>query len=269
MEQHKYMSWTSGRHWPWMRDVELVPILFVGLAAGTVFGLFGAGGSAFATPMLALAGVPGVIAVASPLPALLPASIAGARRYLRSGNLDRRVATLAVAGGVPGTIAGALASSLVGGSWLVALSGALLLVVGARVLLPDPAGHRERCTARRERTPVVVAVAFGVGVLTGLLANGGGFLLVPAFVVLLGLSVGMASGTSMVAVGFLAVPTLLVHWQLGHIDWPIALVFGLGVLPGSLVGARAAERIPADRARRAFGILLVAFATWFLLRQLL
>lgn len=252
-----------------MTDVDLVPILFVGLAAGTVFGLFGAGGSAFATPMLALAGVPGIMAVASPLPALLPASIAGARRYLRSGNLDRRVAVLAVAGGVPGTIAGALASSLVSGSWLVAMSGALLLVVGARVLLPDPAGHGERCAARRERTSVVVGVAFGVGVLTGLLANGGGFLLVPAFVVLLGLSAGMASGTSMVAVGFLAVPTLLVHWQLGHIDWPIALVFAVGVLPGSLAGARAAERIPANQARRAFGILLVAFATWFLLRQLL
>jgi uncharacterized membrane protein YfcA len=249
--------------------VESLPILLVGLAAGTVFGLFGAGGSAFATPMLALAGVPGVIAVASPLPALLPASIAGARRYLRSGNLDRRVATLAVLGGLPGTIVGALVSSLVGGSWLIALSGALLLVVGARVLLPDPVGHGDRCAARRQSTAVVVALAFAVGLLTGLLANGGGFLLVPAFVVLLGLSTGMASGTSMVAVGFLAIPTLLVHWQLGHIDWPIALVFGLGVLPGSLLGARAAERIPADRARQAFGILLVAFATWVLARQVL
>ncbi|MGH9275130.1 MAG: sulfite exporter TauE/SafE family protein [Acidimicrobiales bacterium] len=249
--------------------MESLPILLVGLAAGTVFGLFGAGGSAFATPMLALAGVPGIIAVASPLPALLPASLAGARRYLRSGNLDRRVATLAVLGGLPGTIAGAVASSLVRGSWLIALSGALLLVVGARVLLPDPSGHGDRCAARRERTSVVVGVAFGVGLLTGLLANGGGFLLVPAFVVLLGLSTGMASGTSMVAVGFLAIPTLLVHWQLGHIDWPIALVFGIGVLPGSLVGARAAERVPADRARQAFGILLVTFAIWFLARQIL
>jgi hypothetical protein len=60
-----------------------------------------------------------------------------------------------------------------------------------------------------------------------------------------------------------------VHWQLGHIDWPVALVFGLGVLPGSLLGARAAQRIPADRARRAFGVLLVVFATLFLARQIL
>lgn len=254
---------------PFTGGVTSLPILFVGLAAGTVFGLFGAGGSAFATPLLALVGVPGVVAVATPLPAMLPASVAGARRYLKSGNLDRRVATLAVLGGLPGTILGAVASSLVAGSWLIALSGALLAVVGVRVLLPDPVGHVDRCAARRSSTGLVVGLAFGVGLLTGLLANGGGFLLVPAFVVLLGLSTGMASGTSMVAVGALAIPTLLVHWQLGHIDWPVALVFGVGVLPGSIAGARLAQHVPAERARRAFGVLLVAFSAWFLLRHVL
>lgn len=249
--------------------MDPLPILFVGLAAGTVFGLFGAGGSAFATPLLALVGVPGVIAVATPLPAMLPAAVAGARRYVKSGNLDRRVAMLAVLGGLPGTIVGAVASSFVAGSWLIGLSGALLAVVGIRVLLPDPVGHADRCAARRSQTGLVVGLAFGVGLLTGLLANGGGFLLVPAFVVVLGLTTGMASGTSMVAVGALAIPTLLVHWQLGHIDWAVALLFGVGVLPGSIAGARAAQHVPADRARRAFGLLLVAFSAWFLLRHVL
>jgi uncharacterized membrane protein YfcA len=248
--------------------VAPLPILFAGLAAGMVFGLFGAGGSAFATPMLAMLGLPGTIAIATPLPALLPASIVGARSYLRSGNLDRRVAWLAISGGLPGTIGGALVSSRIDGSRLLLLSGALLLVVGARVLLPDPVGHGHRCAERYGQSGLVVALAFAIGFLTGLLANGGGFLLVPAFMVVLGLSAAKASGTSMVAVGVLAVPTLLVHWQLGHIDWPVALVFGLGVLPGSLAGAQGAQRIPANRSRRAFGVLLVAFAAWFLVRQL-
>lgn len=245
-----------------------LPILLAGLAAGTVFGLFGAGGSAFATPLLALIGLPGAMAIATPLPAMLPASIVGAHRYLRSGKLDRRVASLAILGGLPGTIVGAMASAVVDGSGLLLLSGALLAVVGVRVLLPDPTGHADRCEARRARTGLVVTLAFAVGLLTGLLANGGGFLLVPAFVVLLGLSTRVASGTSMVAVGVLAVPTLLVHWRLGHIDWPVALLFGLGVLPGSLLGAQAAQHVPADRARRAFGVLLVGFSAWFLFRQL-
>ncbi|MEX2292626.1 MAG: sulfite exporter TauE/SafE family protein [Acidimicrobiales bacterium] len=248
--------------------VPPLPILLAGLAAGTVFGLFGAGGSAFATPLLALIGLPGVVAVATPLPAMLPASIAGAHRYLRSGNLDKRIAGLAIAGGIPGTILGALASNVIDGGWLIVLSGVLLAVVGVRVLLPDPAGHAARCEVRRTSTGLVVTLAFSVGILTGLLANGGGFLLVPAFVVLLGLTTGMAAGTSMVAVGVLALPTLFVHWQLGHIDWPVALIFGLGVLPGSLVGSRVAQHIPAEVARRVFGVLLVVFSAWFLVRTL-
>lgn len=250
------------------REVPELLVLFAGVVAGAVFGLFGAGGSAFATPMLALAGVPGVLAIATPLPALLPASVMSARRQLRSGNLDRRVATLVIAGGVPGAVMGALASSHVSGSALLLASGALLLVVGARVLLPDPSGHAERAAARRRQTAVVLAPAFAVGLLSGLLANSGGVLLVPLFIVVLGLTAARAAGTSVVAAGALSLPTLLVHWSLGHIDWAVALVFGLGMLPGSLAGSRVSDRIPARQARQLFGIALVAFAAWFLTRQL-
>jgi len=243
-------------------------ILFAGLGVGVVFGIFGAGGSAFATPVLALLGVPGVMAVASPLPAMLPASYAGARRYLRAGKLDRRVAGLAVAGGVPGTIVGALASAALGGARLLVLSGVMLLVVGARVLMPDPVGHVAKAAARRNRSALVVVLAFGVGLLTGLLANGGGFLLVPLFIVVLGLTSTEAAGTSMVAVGALTIPTLLVHWGLGHIDWTVAIAFAIGLVPGSIVGAHLSHRIPPRQGRQAFGLMLVVFASWFLAYQL-
>lgn len=243
-------------------------ILLAGVAAGAVFGLFGAGGSAFATPMLALAGVPGVLAVATPLPALLPASIVSARRQLQNGNLDRRIAGLVIAGGVPGALLGAMGSRYVSGSVLLLASGALLLVVGARVLLPDPSGHADRAAARRAQPLVIVAPAFAIGLLSGLLANSGGFLLVPLCIVLLGLTAARAAGTSIVAAGALSLPTLLVHWQLGHIDWRVAVVFGLGMLPGSLAGNRVSERIPPALARQMFGVALVGFAAWFLAHQL-
>ena len=246
--------------------MEQLAILCVGVTAGVLYGAFGAGGAAFATPVLAMAGVPGVLAVASPLPAMLPASLVSARQHLRRGTLDRRVATLAVAGGLPGTLLGGLASSSVDGHVLLVLSAAFLLVVGVRVLLPDPAGHEHRCADRRERSGLVVGLAFAVGLLTGLLANGGGFLLVPTFVLVLGLTTVMAAGTSMVVAGFLSVPTLAVHWSLGHVDWAVATVFAVGVLPGLLAGRAVADRVPADVARRAFGGLLVAFAAWYLLR---
>ncbi|HZJ27564.1 MAG TPA: sulfite exporter TauE/SafE family protein [Acidimicrobiia bacterium] len=241
-------------------------IVIAGLGVGTVFGMFGAGGSAFATPVLALLGVPAAIAVASPLPAMLPASVVGARRYLRTGALDTRTAVHAVAGGVPGTILGAFASNWVGGPALLVLSGVMLLVVGARILAPDPAGHAARASARRDRTGFVLALAFMIGVLTGLLANGGGFLLMPAFILVLGLSATKAAGTSMVAVGALTIPTLAVHMGLGHVDWTVALAFAAGLVPGSLAGSRMATRIPAAKTRRAFGVGLVIFAAVFLVQ---
>ena len=248
------------------RGVPSPLILLAGAAAGTVFGIFGAGGSAFATPLLALAGVPGSVAIATPLPALLPASVLSARRQLRAGNLDGRIAALVIAGGLPGAVLGALGSSRLTGQALLVASGLLLLVVGARVLLPDPAGHLDRTAAWRDRPALVVVPAFGVGVLSGLLANSGGVLLVPMCILLLGLTAARAAGTSIVAAGALSIPTLLVHSTLGHVDWSVALVFGIGMLPASLLAGRAGAHIPASVARPLFGVALVAFAAWFLLR---
>lgn len=248
--------------------MRLIEYLLAGLGVGVVFGIFGAGGSAFATPVLALLGVSGLAAVASPLPAMIPAAFVSARKYLKAGNLDGRVAKLAIIGGVPGALLGALASNLVGGHRLLIVSGILLLVIGARLLIPDRAGSSARAASRRGSAPIVIGSSFGVGLLTGLLANGGGFLLVPLFILVLGLGSIEAAGTSMVVVGILTIPTLATHWALGHIDWTVAGAFAAGLIPASLLGAKLAQRIPAERSRTAFGAMLVAFSIWFLIRQI-
>lgn len=244
--------------------MHLFELLLAGLGVGTVFGLFGAGGSAFATPILALMGVPPVLAIASPLPAMVPASFTGARRHMRNGTFDRRVALLAVAGGVPGTALGALGSSLLGGNKLLVLSGLMLVIVGVRVAWPERRRDTSACDARRKNSWLVAGGAFLVGLLTGLLANGGGFLLVPLFIVGFGLAASVAAGTSMVVVGVLAIPTLVMHAVLGHIDWPVAIAFGAGLIPGSMIGANFSARIPDLLARRVFGAILVVFAIVFL-----
>ena len=248
--------------------MKFLEYVIAGLGVGVVFGMFGAGGSAFATPVLALFGVPPLMAVASPLPAMLPAALTGARRYLRAGNLDRRVAKLAITGGVPGALIGALASALIGGNRLLVLSGLMLLVIGIRLLMRDSSGAAARCSARRNNTGLVIGSSFGVGLLTGLLANGGGFLLVPLFVLFLGLTAVESAGTSMVVVGILTIPTLITHWALGHIDWTVAAGFAAGLIPAAAIGSRMAQHIPPARSRLVFGTMLVAFATWFLVHQL-
>jgi uncharacterized membrane protein YfcA len=252
--------------------VSWVLVALAGAGVGLTFGVFGAGGSAFATPVLALLGVPAPVAVASPLPAMLPASVAGARQYLRAGLLCPRTARLAVVAGLPAVVAGALVSPLVGGEGLLVITGALLFVVGARMLVPAslvPAGGRLAVAVDEARTTLVIALIAGAAFLTGLLANGGGFLLVPIFVLVLGFTATRAAGTSMVVVAALMVPTLATHWYLGNIDWAVAGAFAVGVIPATVAGARLGRHVPEAATRRAFGVVLVAFSLWFLATRVL
>ncbi len=239
-----------------------------GAVIGVLFGLFGVGGSSFATPVLGLLGVPGLIAVAAPLPATIPAAIAGAAAYVRRKELDRGVARWSIVGGVPATVVGALLSASVGGKALLVASGVVLAVVGVRILAPVTSAARLAGRARR-RAAVVVPAAAGIGFFTGLLANGGGFLLVPLFVLVLGLTMPESAGTSLVVIAVLSVPTLATHWALGHIDWAVAAAFAGGAIPGAVAGSRLAAHLPAERLRRGFGVLLIGFAVYFTARLIL
>ena len=236
-----------------------------GLAVGLLFGIFGVGGSSFATPALGLLGVSGIIAVAAPLPAMIPAALAGMVTYVRRDQVEWPVARWCIYGGVPATVVGAAMSSLVGGAGLLIASGVVLGAVGARLLVPLPT--RVGLLASRRRPSVVIPAAAAIGFFTGLLANGGGFLLVPLFVLILGLTMPESAGTSLVVIAVLSIPTLITHWALGHIDWTVAGAFALGSIPGAAVGAQFSQRLPANAMKRSFGILLIVFATYFVVRQ--
>lgn len=246
---------------------SLIVIACAGVAVGVLYGMFGVG-SAFATPVLALLGVPGIAAVAAPLPGLLPGSAAGA--WSRRHDLDRRVARLTAIGGVPSAVLGAISSRWVGGPILLTASGVLLFAVGFKVIRPaSPLADTRRSVERRNSDRFVLAAAAAVGFTSGLLANGGGFLLVPLFLVVLGLDLNEAAGTSMAAATLLTLPTLITHTALGHIDWPVAVAFGAGLVPAAYAGATLAQRLPVHRMRTAFGALVLIFAVWFTVRELI
>lgn len=236
-----------------------------GLIVGVLFGLFGVGGSSFATPALGLLGVPGLVAVAAPLPATIPAAVTGMVTYIRRRQVEYRVARWSIYGGVPATIVGALLSRFVGGRGLLIASGVVLALVGARILFPLP---DSRLAGRaRQRPGIVIPAAAAIGLFTGLLANGGGFLLVPLFVLVLGLTMPESAGTSLVVIAVLSIPTLATHWALGHIDWTVAAAFAAGAVPGAAIGSRLAQRLPAEAMKRGFGVLLIGFAIYFIARQ--
>ena len=238
-----------------------------GLVVGALFGLFGVGGSSFATPALGALGVPGLAAVAAPLPATIPAAVAGMVTYVRRRQVHWPIARWSIIGGVPATIVGALGSRYVGGRALLVVSGVVLAAVGVRILFPLP-DERLALQGRRKASFVVPAAAM-IGLFTGLLANGGGFLLVPLFVVILGLTMPESAGTSLVVIAVLSVPTLATHWALGHIDWGVAAAFAAGSIPGTAVGSRVAQHLPAEATKRGFGVLLIVFAAYFIVRQVI
>lgn len=242
--------------------IDPLGLAAIGAGVGVLYGAFGAGGSAFATPMLALAGVPALAAVASPLPATIPAALAGAWSYRRGGVVTDRLARRAIAAGFPAAVAGALCSAAVSGTALLLLSGLLLLAIGARLaVVAVPERARLAC-----RDTTVSLAAAAVGFMAGLLANSGGFLLVPVFVLMAGLTMRQAAGTSLLVAAVLSLPTLATHWAMGHIDWRVAAVFASGLLPGTLAGSSVGRVLPPERTQRAFGVVLLLFAAVFVLR---
>ncbi len=252
-----------------------IPVLMAaGAVVGVLYGLFGVG-SAFATPLLAVLGVPPLAAVASPLPALLPGSAGGGWAYARTGLVDARLARRTLAGAAPACIVGALSSRWVGGPWLLALSGAVLLLVGLRVLVPKvrgvPAAVDVVPLARpawSERRVVILVIGAGIGFVAGLLANGGGFLLVPTFLLGVGLTLPEATATSLVVVTVLTVPAMATHALIGDIDWAVAAPFAAGLVPASVLAALLANRLDLGRLRATFGVLLLGVGGWFLWREL-
>lgn len=244
-------------------------ISLAGLGIGLLMGVFGVGGSSVATPLLSLLGVPGLQAVSSPLPATVPTAFVAAVPYVRRGEARPRAAAWSLLGAVPATIVGGILSGAVGGAPLLVASGVVLVAVGVRVLAPIEDSARDAGTRRRQNRSLLLATAAGVGLFTGLLANGGAFLLMPAYLLVFGLRMRQAVATSLLVVAGLCIPTLLTHWALGHIDWAVAAALLAGQLPGGVLGGQLAKRITGvGVARRAFGRFLVVFGVLFTVYRL-
>src|SRR3954447_1602749 len=176
------------------RMAPLPVITLAGAGIGLLMGVFGVGGSSVATPVLSLLGVPGLAAVASPLPATVPSAVAGSIPSFRRGEARPRAAAWTLAGAVPATIVGGLLAQAVGGGPLLIASGLMLVVVGIRVVRPIADTARQAGAECRRNRPLLAATAAGVGLVTGLLANGGAFLLVPMYLLLFGLRMRQAVG---------------------------------------------------------------------------
>jgi uncharacterized membrane protein YfcA len=244
--------------------VHWVAIVAIGVAVGFLAGLFGKGGSAIATPLLHAVGVPAIVAVAAPLPATIPSTLAATSAYWKDRLVDREVTGWSIALGIPATIVGALATHWISGGFLVRLTDVLVAGLGLRFLL-RPGSPSEIVRELPHFRGRLVAVSLTVGFAAGLLANSGGFLLVPLYLAVLRLPIKAAFASSLAVASVLAVPGTLVHWALGHIDWSVVVAFGAASVPLSYVGARVALRTNPGRLERIYGGVLAVLGITFLI----
>lgn len=230
------------------------------LAIGLGLGLLGSGGSILTVPALIyLAGQDEKVAIASSLAIVAGISAVAALPYARRREVDWISVLRFGLPGVVGTFAGAWLARFV--SAQVQLQMLALVMVVASVLMLRTKGQAAP-DSRAHATWLVVLEGLAVGVLTGLVGVGGGFLIVPALVLLGGLPMRRAVGTSLVIITLKSVvgfaKYLDVLGQLGlSVDWNVLALFTAFGIVGSLLGSRVSTWIPQLSLQRAFSALLV------------
>jgi hypothetical protein len=247
--------------------LEAILTVLVGLSAGVLSGLFGVGGGIVMTPGLtAFAGVAPIVAVATPLPVILPTAAVGAFTYHRAGEVDLRAAAWI-------SLTGSMASA--GGALLTEVVDARLLLVVTAVLLAWQSIQILRGTFRPvtgEEMPIpawtLALVGIGAGLLAGLLGIGGGLVIVPVLAGLLGVPLKRALGTSLVSVVVLVIPGTIVHALLGNIDWAAALLLVIGSLPGARIGAKVALGTKERTLRMMVGSFMALVAVVYGVQQI-
>ena len=235
----------------------------LGIVTGVLSGAFGVGGAIVSTPGLRLLGVPALVAVGTTLPPILPGAAVGTARYLRQSLVDWRVVAATAPAGMAAAIAGSFASHEVPGDghWLMVLTAGLLGLSALRIARsrpPKAVAPDVTAVAASARPSVAVAAAVGAsaGLLSGLLGVGGGIILVPAFSEVMGLPLKKAIATSLACVGILAVPSTVTHALLGDINWRLAILLTVAVIPGARMGAAAAMAASDRRLRLVVAAVL-------------
>lgn len=251
-------------------------VLLIGLFTGLLSGAFGVGGALLSTPAIRLLlGVAPLVAVGTPLPVVIPTAVSGGLVYWRRGLIVGDVVKWAAPAGMVGAVLGAALTRYVSGHYLLVVTALIILYVGIRFLwqarsseFGDQSSETPTNYELRTRNPFrsplsSLLIGLSAGFVGGLLGIGGGVILVPAFVLLAGMSPKEAFGSSLVTIAFMAVPGTVVHHLLGHIDWLIAMLLTAGVIPAAYIGARAAQRAKDRTLVIGFALFLIAVALYF------
>jgi len=270
-------------------SVNIFLFLGMGACVGFLSGLFGVGGGFLMTPLLLFAGIPAAVAVATEANQIVASSVSGALAHWRRGNVDIKMGGVLLLGGFIGSTLGVWVFGLLQGlgqidlvirlSYVVflAIIGGLMLVESLRAISRQrkPDGKRRKLHQhnwlhglpfkvrfRRSKLYISALLPLGIGILVGILAAimgvGGGFIMVPAMIYLLGMPTVMVVGTSLFQIIFVtANVTFLQAWQNQTVDIFLALLLMAGGVIGAQLGTRASAKFPGEQLRSMLALIVL------------
>ena len=238
------------------------------LVIGAAMGLLGGGGSILTVPVFVYAaGLDPKVAVAASLPVVAMTSGAAAIAHWRRGNVQVRTALIYGATAAIGSFAGAKLATLISGSTQLILQAVVMLVAAYRMAY----GSSPSETTNHASNPIAFArlipVALLVGLVTGLVGVGGGFLIVPSLVLICALPMPIAIGTSLMVIAMNTTSGAVGYAQTTPVPWRIVVVFGAVAIVGSLVASRYSARLPQTVLRKGFSVLLVVLSVFILVQK--
>lgn len=244
--------------------------LALGALIGVLLGLLGGGGSILAVPALVYGmgfGVQEAIPVS--LIVVAAASAVGALPKIRARQVQWRLAGIFAAAGIPATVLGSAISRHLPASALLTGFAAVMVIAGVR-MLADRGGAGTACEVRagqvnwRRCAPRSIGAGLLVGLLTGLFGVGGGFLIIPALVVLLGVEMCTAIGTSLLIIVANSLAGIFSHLHGVSIDWSVTAGFVAAAMVASLLAGYFGTKLDTARLQHWFAYLVFAVAVYVL-----
>ena len=272
-----------------------------GVFVGVMSGLLGVGGGTIMVPIFRLAfGMSPLASTATSLFAIIPTSISGVVAHARAKTCVPKLGlALGVGGAVMSPMGVWLAS--VSPGWLVICVAAIVIGFSAFKMFkkavkcaPTPragraGGNVQAASAKavpdqpvlsrkqylqgacpkltRKQLAIGAAIGLGAGLASGYVGVGGGFIMVPLMLAVLGIPMSLASGTSLIAIMILAIPGVIEQGLLGNIEYLAGIAIVVGSIPGALVGARLVRMVPERQLRFIFGGFLLVAAVMLMLNE--
>ena len=234
------------------------------LVVGVVLGMLGGGGSILTVPIFVyVLHYDPKSAIAMSLPVVGLVSLIGVIGHWRAGRVALRTALTFGAVAMVGSLAGTRLAGYVSGAMQLAIFG-LVMLVAAIFMFRSAAAEDPLETSAGSRFLILLPVGLAVGVLTGLVGVGGGFMIVPALVLLARIPMKQAVGTSLLVIAMNAFAAFGGYLGRVPMDWPVMGLFAALAIAGIVLGSWLVRFVPQQSLKRAFAVLLVAMGGWIL-----